>query len=76
MVNKSVLVSWLYSTITSGLADVLGVYLNLYWKCSIDNVVTVLCMFLETLVGIVIFPNADLVHMSFYHTIEFLIKVC
>lgn len=39
MVNKSVLVSWLYSTITSGLADVLEVYLNLYWKCSIDNVV-------------------------------------
>lgn len=39
VVNKSGLVSWLYSAVTSGLADVLEVFLNLYWKCSIHNVV-------------------------------------
>lgn len=52
--------------------------LKFSWIC-IGNVALiillfVLCTFLETWVGTVIFPNADLFHVSFYHTIEFLIK--
>lgn len=39
VVNKSVLVSGLYSTITSRLADVFDIFLSLYWECRIDNVV-------------------------------------